>query len=93
MVTILSWVDKQPDSFMHYEYPPIIQAMGWGLELVSISIVVVIAIITIYQNVKNGEDTAYLQPGPMMTPKSSWGPRADRDDIEPEGSVNNGYVP
>ena len=93
MVTILSWVDKQPDSFMHYEYPPIIQAMGWGLELVSISIVVVIAIITIYQNVKNGEDTAYLKPGPMMTPKSSWGPRADRDDVEPEGSVNNGYVP
>ena len=68
--------------------------MGWGIELVSISIVVVIAIITIYQNVRDGVDVSYLKPGPMMTPKSSWGPRADRDDdIEPtEGNVNNGYV-
>ena len=94
VVTILSWVSRAPDQFMHYEYPPAVQAMGWGIELVSISIVVVIAIITIYQNVRDGVDVSYLKPVPMMTPKSSWGPRADRDDdIEPtEGNVNNGYV-
>jgi len=28
------------------------QAMGWGIELVSISIVIVIAIITIYKNIQ-----------------------------------------
>lgn len=93
LVTILAWTNKQPDHFQAYEYPGVIQAMGWGLELVSISIVVVIAIITIYQNLRNGEAIAYLKPGPMMTPSPKWGPRADRDDVEPEGSVNNGYVP
>jgi hypothetical protein len=67
--------------------------MGWGLELVSIFIVVVIAVWTIYQNIKDGVDTSYLKPGPMMTPKSSWGPRPDRD-IEPteNGNDNIGYI-
>jgi hypothetical protein len=59
---------------------------------VSISIVVVVAVITIIQNVRNGEDVSYLKPGPMMTPKSSWGPRSDRD-IEPtDGNDNTAYV-
>ena len=91
-ITIFSWVQKAGDQFLGYEYPPAVQAMGWGLELVSISIVVVVAVITIIQNVRNGEDVSYLKPGPMMTPKSSWGPRSDRD-IEPtDGNDNTAYV-
>jgi hypothetical protein len=93
VVTILSWVSRSGDQFLGYEYPPAVQAMGWGIELVSISIVIVIAIITIYQNVKNGEDVSYVKPGPMMTPKSSWGPRSDREiEPAPAGNDNNGYV-
>jgi SNF family Na+-dependent transporter len=93
VVTILSWVSRSGDQFLGYEYPPAVQAMGWGLELVSIFIVVVIAVWTIYQNIKDGVDTSYLKPGPMMTPKSSWGPRPDRD-IEPteNGNDNIGYI-
>ena len=91
-VTILSWVDKQGDGFLGYTYPPAVQAMGWGLELVSIFIVVVIAVHTVYKNIRDGVDTAYLRAGPMMTPKDSWGPRTDRD-IEPSvGNDNNGYI-
>ena len=92
VVTVFSWVEKAGDQFLGYEYPPAVQAMGWGIELVSISIVIVVAIITIYQNMKNGVDVSYLKPGPMMTPKSSWGPRADRDAEPMDGNDNTAYV-
>ncbi len=94
VVTILSWTSRAGDQFLGYEYPPAVQAMGWGLELVSIAIVVVISIITIVQNIRNGVDTSFVKPGPMMTPKASWGPRADRDDVTvlTTGNDNNGYV-
>ncbi len=93
VVTILSWASRAGDQFLGYEYPPAVQAMGWGLELVSISIVVVVSIITVVQNIRNGVDTSFIKPGPMMTPKASWGPRSDRDEIVPtSGNDNNGYV-
>ncbi len=63
--------------------------MGWGIELVSIGIVVVISVITIIQNTQKGADSSFLKPGPMMTPKESWGPRDDRDDNLSEKGIDN----
>jgi len=83
---LYNFVSILADSFQGYEYPPAVQFMGWGLELVSIAIVVVVSVITIIQNTLRGEDSSFVKPGPMMTPKESWGPRDDRDDKEDNSS-------
>lgn len=77
------------DGFQGYEYPPAVQFMGWGIELISIAIVVVISVITIVQNSQKGLDSSFVKPGPMMIPKASWGPRDDRDDNSSEKGIDN----
>ena len=34
-VTILQWANYPGDVFLDYTFPPAVEAMGWGLELVS----------------------------------------------------------
>ena len=78
----LSWVGHVPDQLFDYKFPPMIQGLGWLSELSPILAVLLFSVITAIRKSMQGEDIAYLKKGPMMTPKSSWGPRKDAGIIE-----------
>jgi len=96
IVTIISWVNKEPDAYLGYEYPPAAQFLGWFIELVPIGIVVVFGIYTVIRRKIKGENIAFLEPGPMLSPKASWGPRPDSGLPAAEaggGKTNQGFDP
>jgi len=76
-LTIQAWVDAVPDSYLGYEYPPAVQFLGWFFELLALAIVVVYGIIVLIENIRKGDEIAFLKPGPMMLPTPAWGPRPD----------------
>ena len=51
--------------------------LGWGIELLAVSCVVLYGAYTIIKKAWQGKEIAFLRPGPMLTPKDSWGPRPD----------------
>ena len=75
------------DNYLNYDpYPPFAQFLGWCMELFSVSIVVFYGAYYIVKKLIAGESVAFLsfgskfpfvKPGPMMSPKSTWGPRVD----------------
>jgi solute carrier family 6 amino acid transporter-like protein 5/7/9/14 len=78
-VTVMSWGDKQKDHYLDYVYPDGVQFLGWIIELLAISIVVIVGIYTTIKKWRNGNEVTFLKPGIMMTPKKSWGKRGDAD--------------
>lgn len=87
-ITITYWVDHEADGFLDYSYPDGAQGLGWFIELFPLSIVVCFAFIMIIRACKNGKGLKYL-----VTPKPSWGPRADSGLIKPsQGMDNPSYV-
>ena len=77
IVTILAWINFEPDNFEGIVFPPAVQAMGWGIELVPLFIVLLVTIIVIIRRVKKGKSVAFLSVGVMMKPTPHWGPRKD----------------
>ena len=76
-VTINSWIGRDPDNYLGYTYPGAVVFLGWCFELLAVSIVVVFLVLTLFKNWKKGESNAFVNPGPMMLPNKSWGPRPD----------------
>ena len=73
---------------------PYLQALGWVIELLPIGIVVCVSLWYVLKKLCQGEDIRFLEPGPMMTPKYSWGPRADSGLVkQDQGLENHGYAP
>ena len=50
---------------------------GWGIELFAVSVVVLYGTYTIIKKACQHKEVAFLKPGPMLTPKDTWGPRPD----------------
>ena len=89
-VTVLSWANRSQDRFLGYEYPLIIQILGWGIELVSIAIVFFGSVYIAFQTKQKGKDVSFIKSGPMMSPKPTWGPREDRiEEVNSESNNNN----
>jgi len=78
IVLIKAWVDFKPEQYLDYEYEPAVQALGWVLELYPVAIVVVIGIWNVWKKHKEGHSVAFFRVGPMLQPKTTWGPRPDR---------------
>ena len=76
-ITIISWVQHPQDSFLNYDYPPFAEFLGWGIELLSIGIVIVFSVYDGVKKYRSGCDISFIKAGPMMTPKYNWGPRPD----------------
>ena len=85
----LSWVGHVPDQLFDYKFPPIIQGLGWLIELSPILVVLLLSIITAIRKSMQGEDIAYIKTGPMMKPKQSWGPRKDAGIVEDDNALND----
>ena len=85
----LSWVGHVPDQLFDYKFPPIIQGLGWLIELSPIWVVLLLSIITAIRKSMQGEDIAYIKKGPMMKPKQSWGPRKDAGIVEDNNALND----
>lgn len=77
LITVLAWVNHTDDHFLDYTYPGWAAFLGWGIELLSIGIVVVVSIWTTYKKWRQGHPVSFIQPGPMLQPKKNWGPRPD----------------
>ena len=72
-ITVYYWADHQDDAYLNYVYPSGAQALGWFIELVPLAIVVCFSFVVIWKKVvRGGHGLKYL-----VTPKPSWGPRAD----------------
>ena len=82
-VTIYAWAYKEGDKYLGYEYPPAVQFLGWCFELLALATLVVFGIIQIVKKCRRGESVAFLKPGPMMLPKTTWGPRPDSGLVPP----------
>jgi len=76
-ITVSAWINKKKDFFLDYEYPAYAQFLGWGIELLAVSCVILYGAYTIIKKAIQGKDVSFLKPGPMLTPKDSWGPRPD----------------
>ena len=76
-VTIMNYANYTPNQFLNYEFPPLAQLLGWIIELLPVFIVIGFAIVAIVKRARAGESVAFLQSGPLMTPKDKWGPRHD----------------
>ena len=50
---------------------------GWGIELFAVSVVILYGTYTIIKKACQSKEVAFLKPGPMLTPKDTWGPRPD----------------
>ena len=87
IITVSAWIDHMDDHYLNYDpYPAFAQFLGWGIELFSVAIVVFYGAYYIVKKWRAGESVAFLKfeskfpfvkPGPMMSPKSTWGPRVD----------------
>ena len=53
-------------------------------------ILVTISLVGVIKRWKAGKEVAFLKAGPMLSPKQTWGARADANPIE-EGQANQGY--
>ncbi len=85
-ITVQAWADHADDHYLNYVYPGFAQFMGWGIELLSFGIVAVVSIWTTFKKWRSGSEIAFLKSGPMMSPKRTWGARADA------GIANEAYV-
>ena len=83
VVLIKTWVAFEPEHFLDYEYQPAVQFLGWLLELYPVGIVVVIGTWNVWKKNREGEPVAFFSVGPMLKPKTTWGPRKDRGETAP----------
>ena len=100
-VTINKWIDHQDDSYLNYVYPGFAQFLGWGIELFPFSVVVFFTIYTLITRYRAGKELAFLKTGPLLSPKESWGRRADAypavmetetiEAIETKGQDNDAF--
>ena len=88
-ITITTWASHEDDHYLNYAYPSGAQALGWFIELFPLSIVFFFSIIVIIKKWRKGEDFRFLLPGPMMTPKRSWGPRKDSGMVDLDQKSEN----
>jgi len=94
IVLITGYAAAREDKYLGYTYPDSAQALGWVIELLPIGIVVCVSLWYVLKKLCQGEDIRFLEPGPMMTPKYSWGPRADSGLVkQDQGLENHGYAP
>ena len=89
----MAWIYFEPDAFEGIVFPPAVQAMGWGIELFPLSIVIFTTIYVMIKRKRNGKSIAFVRVGPMMTPTPGWGPRSDqgpplpsKDDVSYDNS-------
>ena len=73
-ITVDMWVNHADDSFLNYVFPTSVVVLGWGIELVSLAIVVFFSIFVCIKRWINGQPLTYSA---LMKPKSNWGPRPD----------------
>ncbi len=77
VITFLAWVYFEKDQFEDYVYPAGAEAIGWGLELFPVAVVLFTGIFTVWKRKRAGKTTAFIKPGPLMKPSRLWGPRPD----------------
>lgn len=77
VITFLAYVYFEPDYFEDYVYPAGAEAIGWGIELFPVAVVVFTAVYVVFKRRRAGKKWAFVKPGPMMSPNRLWGPRPD----------------
>ena len=74
-ITVLFWINYVPKNFEGYVYPPGAQFLGWGLELLSVTIVFIVLIFTFINRARKGKSISFrvmfLEPTPL------WGARME----------------
>ena len=53
-ISVLAWVNHEPMKYDNYEFPAIVEAFGWALELLPLFIVFFYPIIPLYKAWKEG---------------------------------------
>ena len=76
---IKTWIDFKPEKYLDYKYEPPVQFLGWLLELYPVAVVILIGVWNVWKNKRQGNSVAFFRVGPMLEPKSTWGPRPDRE--------------
>ena len=87
-VLIKTWIDFKPEMYLDYEYEAPVQFLGWVLELYPVAVVILIGAWNAWKSKKNGNSAAFFRVGPMLQPKSTWGPRPDRDYEDNDKSLD-----
>lgn len=93
VVTVLAWASWPGDFFLDYTYPPQIEAIGWGLELVATVTVFLGSVVTVIKRQRAGKPVDFLRAGVLMSPNQHWGPRLSSGLPMPQHPerVNRGY--
>ena len=91
--TVLTWTDYEDVKLLSYTYPDFIQVIGWLIEFSPVLVIIMFSSFTVIKRYRNGESIKYfltqetcpyLKPGPMLTPKTNWGPKHDTEMVEPK---------
>ena len=93
IVTIMAWVNWEPNGFADAIYPPGVQFMGWGLELFGTAVFIFFAIWAMVSRKRKDKSISWLKSGIMMQPTPLWGPRKYKKTliVEELGSVNSAF--
>ena len=74
-----SWVHYKPEQYLDYVYELPVQVLGWVLELQSIVIIILFGLWNMWKINRAGGSIAFFRVGPMLTPKTNWAPRSDKE--------------
>ena len=94
-ITIMGYAGHEDEKSFDYTYPAGAQALGWMIELSAVAIVILYSANYVFRKYRQGKDIRFLTPGPMMTPKDTWGPRPDSGLVKAKqdlGLENPTYV-
>ena len=90
-VTLNDWIAFKPEHYLDYEYEPAVQFLGWVFELSPLAVTFIIGAHQIYKRHGANQSISFINTGPMLKPKETWGPRQDRDKVanDQEASISS----
>ena len=77
-ITVIGFSTRKKDQSEGYVYPPLVQALGWLIELSPVATVLLVSLWVFFSNWSKKKDTAFLKVGPLLSPSEKWQPREDR---------------
>ena len=86
-ITLIGFSTRKQDKNEDYVYPPMVQALGWLIELSPIALILLVSLWVTLSNWIKKNDIAFLKVGPVLSPSEKWGPRKDRPKMA-EGQHN-----
>ena len=95
VITVMAWVNFTEDNFEGYVYPPGVQFMGWGLELIGVAIMVLGVLYAYAIRIKRkkpiGFKIMFLTPSPLWGPRKGSGLKKKAEIVHPTGIFNEAY--